>query len=351
MALNINGTTGISGVDGSNASPAIQGSDSNTGLSFGTDTVNINTGGTTRATVDSSGNLNIPNDSGKIQLGTSSDLQIYHDGSNSYIKDSGTGLLIIESNQLQIKNDAADEKMIVADANGAVELFHNGNKKFETANLQCIVTGLLQAYESQGGSIYGSNNNSHILQADNNGSAACVIEHSGGSSPYGLFLRFSDATPDNNTNYFISCSDGTDRLIIWSDGDIDNHDNSYGGTSDVKLKENIVDAKSQWDDIKAIRVRNFNFKTDTPSDKRIGVVAQEIETVCPSLVDEHPDKDENNKELGTTTKSVKYSILYMKAIKALQEAQARIETLEAEKTQMQTDLTALTARVAALEAG
>jgi prefoldin subunit 5 len=41
----------------------------------------------------------------------------------------------------------------------------------------------------------------------------------------------------------------------------------------------------------------------------------------------------------------------MKAIKALQEAQARIETLEAEKTQMQTDLTALTARVTALEAG
>ena len=59
MALNINGTTGISGVDGSNASPAIQGSDSNTGLSFGTDTVNINTGGSTRATVDSNGRLGI----------------------------------------------------------------------------------------------------------------------------------------------------------------------------------------------------------------------------------------------------------------------------------------------------
>ena len=142
-------------------------------------------------------------------------------------------------------------------------------------------------------------------------------------------MRFSDTAPDNNTHYFMDCNDGTDRFIIWSDGDVDNHDNSYGGTSDVKLKENIVDAKSQWDDIKSIKVRNFNFKTDTPSDKRIGVVAQEIETVCPSLVDEHPDTDENNQDLGTTTKSVKYSILYMKAIKALQEAMAKIETLEA----------------------
>ena len=79
MAIEISGTTGISGVDGSASAPALQGTDSNTGINFASDTVNINTGGNTRATVDSSGNLNIPNDSGKIQLGTSSDLQIYHD--------------------------------------------------------------------------------------------------------------------------------------------------------------------------------------------------------------------------------------------------------------------------------
>ena len=62
MPIEISGTTGISGVDGSASAPALQGSDSNTGVSFGSDTVNINTGGVTRATVDSSGNLNIPND-------------------------------------------------------------------------------------------------------------------------------------------------------------------------------------------------------------------------------------------------------------------------------------------------
>ena len=59
MPLNINGTTGISGVDGSASAPALQGSDSNTGVSFGTDTVNINTGGSTKATIKSDGCLAI----------------------------------------------------------------------------------------------------------------------------------------------------------------------------------------------------------------------------------------------------------------------------------------------------
>ena len=52
MALNINGTTGISGVDGSASAASIAGTDANTGLSFASDTVNINTGGITRASID-----------------------------------------------------------------------------------------------------------------------------------------------------------------------------------------------------------------------------------------------------------------------------------------------------------
>tara|TARA_B100000508_G_C11398104_1_gene246857 strand:- start:47 stop:820 length:774 start_codon:yes stop_codon:yes gene_type:complete len=62
MALNINGTTGISGVDGSASAPAVTGTDSNTGINFASDTVNINTGGSTRATIDSAGALDVPTD-------------------------------------------------------------------------------------------------------------------------------------------------------------------------------------------------------------------------------------------------------------------------------------------------
>ena len=87
--------------------------------------------------------------------------------------------------------------------------------------------------------------------------------------------------------------------------------------------------------IKNIKVRKFNFKESSgfETHTQIGVVAQELETISPGLIDTENDieiNEDTGKGMVTgTTKSVKYSILYMKAIKCLQEAQARIETLEA----------------------
>ena len=55
MALNINGTTGISGVDGSVSAPPLAGTDSNTGISFGSDTIKLSTGGVERMAITNSG--------------------------------------------------------------------------------------------------------------------------------------------------------------------------------------------------------------------------------------------------------------------------------------------------------
>ena len=120
------------------------------------------------------------------------------------------------------------------------------------------------------------------------------------------------------------------EAYIEGDGDLKNTNNSYGAISDIKLKENIVDASSQWGDLKALQVRNYNFKPETGYNDhtQIGLVAQEVELVSPGLVSESPDVDEEGNDLGTVTKSVNYSVLYMKAVKALQEAMERIETLE-----------------------
>tara|TARA_R100000027_G_scaffold7402_1_gene5606 strand:+ start:20 stop:868 length:849 start_codon:yes stop_codon:yes gene_type:complete len=147
-----------------------------------------------------------------------------------------------------------------------------------------------------------------------------------GTSEYLIGGQYSASSPGLGTNSF----------RVYTNGNVQNSNNSYGAISDIKLKENIVDASSQWSDIKALRVRNYNF-IEGQTHTQIGVVAQEVEAVSPGLVTESPDKDENDNDLGTTTKSVNYSVLYMKAVKALQEAMARIETLEA--------------KVAALEAG
>jgi hypothetical protein len=166
-------------------------------------------------------------------------------------------------------------------------------------------------------------------------------------APYGMYIVFSATSPDNNTSEFFRCSDSTaERLVIYSDGDVKNHDNSYGGLSDAKLKQNIVDASSQWGDIKNLRVRKFKFKSDveaygSDAPNLLGLIAQEVELVSPGLVDESLDYEEvevtdeegnvtkERQATGEVTKSVKYSILYMKAVKALQEAMERIETLEA----------------------
>jgi hypothetical protein len=135
---------------------------------------------------------------------------------------------------------------------------------------------------------------------------------------------------------------GTGQCIIRDSGNIVNTNSSYGAISDQKLKQDIVDAASQWDDIKGVRVRKFRYKTDSTAPLQIGVIAQELEQVSPGLVDEAPDYEEvevtdeegnvttERQPTGTSTKSVKYSILYMKAVKALQEAMARIEQLEAD---------------------
>ena len=157
-------------------------------------------------------------------------------------------------------------------------------------------------------------------------------------------VMFMSTLRDGNAGEsFLQCNRDQDNngqgvkavFFIRTNGDCDSDTNSYGGISDIKLKENIVDAKSQWDDIKNIRVRNFNFK-DNPGQKMLGVVAQEVETVSAGLVKDCPDENITSPgPEGTSTKSVKYSILYMKAIKALQEAMTRIETLESKVTALE----------------
>jgi hypothetical protein len=172
------------------------------------------------------------------------------------------------------------------------------------------------------------------------------INNTASSNPYGIAVNFLGAVPNDSSRYFINCSDTSAvRFLVYSNGNVQSATNSYGSTSDEKLKENIVDANSQWDDIKAVKVKNFSYKADKlDKANMLGVVAQDLEASGMSgLVETHEDIDKDTKEsLGTTTKSVKYSILYMKAVKALQEAMTRIEALETKND-------ALEARIKTLE--
>jgi len=333
MALNINGTTGISGVDGSASAPALQGTDSNTGINFASDTVNINTGGVTRATVNSSGNFSIGSTSNvaplNVKAETDGNLHVRPIGSIASAP-AGSGI------GLDVLNDAGSSVKDLA-LRGSTTIFRNASAESmridSSGNVLVGRTSTITVNGNTSNATFEQHINGswpvavHASQTAKRGYAAFYAETGDGSSSGDHFAYFA-----NQTN---------SKFLIFGNGDVDNRNNSYGQISDETLKQDIVDAASQWNDIKNLRVRKFRFKDNPTGVLQIGVVAQEVETVSAGLV---KTDDEG-------IKSVKYSVLYMKAVKALQEAQARIETLEAEKTQMKTDLTALTARVAALEAG
>ena len=162
----------------------------------------------------------------------------------------------------------------------------------------------------------------HATNSEGANTHVIVRDHGGGSTSPANFMRFYQGTGE--------------VLRVEYDGDVKNMNNSYGSLSDQRLKENIVDAESQWDDIKALKVRKYNFKDDNTDPEvftgisthtQMGVVAQEVELVSPGLV--NCAKIADGSDDPDSMKTVKYSVLYMKAVKALQEAMTRIETLEA----------------------
>jgi hypothetical protein len=181
----------------------------------------------------------------------------------------------------------------------------------------------------------GSYNNStgayHELKNTSNNDAVIVQATNASYTSSALSIYVSRNTTNGTFNaiQYYNIGGGAARFLVADSGNVTNTNGSYGTISDAKMKTDIVDAGSQWSDIKALRFRKFKMKDDPSGLVQLGVVAQEVELTSPGLVDEHQDRDAEGNDLGTTTKSVKTSVLLMKAAVALQEAMARIETLEA----------------------
>jgi hypothetical protein len=151
-----------------------------------------------------------------------------------------------------------------------------------------------------------------------------------------VYARAARNTTNNSFYAFSYFNTGASafKFVVADSGNVTNTNNSYGAISDVKLKENIVDATPKLADLMQVKVRNYNLKSD-PEHKQLGVIAQELEQVFPAMVEETSDRDAEGNHLGTTTKQVKYSVFVPMLIKAIQEQQATIN--------------ALTARIVALE--
>jgi hypothetical protein len=209
----------------------------------------------------------------------------------------------------------------------------NSNRilSFTTANTERARITSGGYFKAQGTSSYiSSTGDYHEFVATLAATAMLRVENKNNTSGNSVLATFLGSNCNDTSSYHYSAiTGGSDKLYIYGNGNVVNVNNSYGTLSDAKMKTDIVDASSQWSDIKAIRFRKFKMKNDPTGLVQLGVVAQELEQTSPGLVDESPDRDADGNDLGTTTKSVKTSVLLMKAAVALQEAMARIEQLEA----------------------
>ena len=174
------------------------------------------------------------------------------------------------------------------------------------------------AYSGSSFSEFNGNANSSVLASTNQQASGTIGN---------LSLVFSAQTPNNTTSYFLECADTTNaKCMIYSSGTISNRTGTYNTLSDVKLKENIIDATPKLDKLMDVKVRNYNLIGDEL--KQIGFVAQELETVFPSLIDDVPDLDENKEPTGEVTKGVKLTVMIPILVKAIQELNAKVTALE-----------------------
>jgi len=296
MALNINGTTGISGVDGSASAPALQGTDSNTGINFASDTVNINTGGATRATVDSSGRLGIglTNPTGKFAVS---------DGS------------------------------VVGEINPNGGICYIGTRSNHPITFLTNASGIM-TLDSSGNLLVGTSSTS-------NGASGTKVESSG--------QKLVNIRNSTNTNVFLNkvgvngtfmtfSKDSSTKGTITTNGT----STAYNISSDYRLKENETLISDGITRLKTLKPYRFNWKSN-PAETVDGFFAHEVTAVPEAIWGEkdavEPEDNEENeiKKGDPIYQQIDQSKLVPLLTAALQEAIAKIEVLET--------------KVAALEAG
>ncbi len=170
-------------------------------------------------------------DNAKAIFGAGSDLQIFHDGSNSYIQEGGTGQLVIRSEDLRLQ-DASGTNWLQADTDGAVRLYHNNSNKLATTSTGVDVTGNA-TFADNGQAIFGAGSDLTILH---NGSDSTITNATGtltiqntaddedvdivsddGSGGTAVYFR-ADGSSGQAKLYHNNAGTGTLRLNTSSDG-------------------------------------------------------------------------------------------------------------------------------------
>ena len=337
---------GTGGKTGQNSGVTIDDSDNATGFA------NLTLSGELdAATGDFSGDVNVAGELQTANIG-------FTDGDNAITIADGGGCTfpqsVIIGSSATVSSSA--DGLIVNDGSNAGMTIHStgtssGQAKLALNNANGADDGAALIYSNSANKFF-INSNGAVERFSIDANGFTTITNSTSSTPYGLYLYGSGGNPNNTTVFFLKCESSTEtKAFIYSNGSFQSRANSYGGISDVKNKQDITDARSYWDDFAQVKFRKFKFKNDVAeygdsAQSMLGVVAQEIETIFPNLVSESPDTqrqevpildsegndtgetEEKDVDLGTTTKSVKYSVLSQIGLKVIQELQTRLEAAE-----------------------
>ena len=165
-------------------------------------------------------------------------------------------------------------------------------------------------------------NTSHSFKAlgTTNSFWASTFQHDGTvGSPRLLGWRLPNSS-DSNAYFVYAINSGGNCFNVFGNGSVNNSTGTYGTISDLRLKENISDARNYLADLLKLRVVKYSLKSEQSAvATKLGFVAQEVEQVFPTLVETN----------GDDVKSIKTSILIPMLLKAIQELTARVQTLEA----------------------
>jgi len=145
-------------------------------------------------------------DNQKLRLGTGNDLEIYHNGTHSFIQDTGTGNLMLAASAFQVTNAAVSETMIYAVPDGAVNLYYDNSKKFETISSGVQVSGTLFIPDGGQSSNRISMGNSGDLQIYHDGSNSYIKQVSGATGDLLIFA-------DGHDLEFITASGGHSAIM------------------------------------------------------------------------------------------------------------------------------------------